>query len=106
MPEHYSDPNSDDMLMNNLITNYALEERNSDGTPSGRFYLDEGQAKKASEEMVKSHLHLSGDKLASYMNENFIEAWMHYNSANDGKIEVERMGTFFKYLLHDASFGG
>ena len=48
MPEHFENKHLDDMFMNSMISNYAKEGRNPDGSPNGKFYLDKENAYKAS----------------------------------------------------------
>ena len=86
-----------------MIENYALEGRGEDEQPNGKYYLDQKQARRAAEEVAKTHLHLKGKALDDYMNFNFIDTWNYYDTAHDGKIEADRMITFFKYFAHDAN---
>ena len=103
MPEHFQDKHLDDMFMHSMINNYAKEGRNKDGTPNGRFYLDRDQGYRASEEVVHTHLGLTGDKLKDYLDHNFEEAWNYYDVNHENLIEADRMSTFFRYLCHDAN---
>ena len=89
--------------MNSMIGRYAIEGRDDDGNPNHQFYLDEEQARMASEEVAATHLHLQGQALKNYMDANFMDAWNYYNTANDGKIEADRMTTFFRFFTHDAN---
>ena len=89
--------------MHSMISKYAIEGRDQSGKPDGKFYLDETLARQASEEVVGTHLKLSGDKLKQYMDANFWDTWTYYDTAGDGKIEADRMGTFMRYLTHDAN---
>ena len=86
-----------------MISDFALEERGEDEQPNGRYYLDQTQARKAALEVAKTHLHLSGKALDDYMNYNFMDTWNYYDTAHDGKIEADRMSTFFKYFAHNAN---
>ena len=103
VPAHFSDPNNDDRFMHSMITNYAIEERDDNGHPTGKFYIDEENALAASREVVGTHLHLSGKKLEDYLDYNFADTWNYYNAAGDGKIEPDRMSTFFRMLCKDAN---
>ena len=67
MPEHFKDKHLDDMFMHSMIDKYALEARNPDGSPNGKFVLNKEAAKEASEEVLHTHLKLSGKKLENYM---------------------------------------
>ena len=83
------------MFMHSMIDKYALEGRNPDGSASGKFVLNKESAKIAAEEVLKTHLHLSGKKLENYMLANFDETWAFYDVNNDDAIEAARMHTFF-----------
>ena len=37
------------------------------------------------------------------MDANFWETWRDYDTAKDGKVEADRMATFFRSLTHDAN---
>ena len=71
--------------------------------PNKKYYLNEDQARKAAEEVAKTHLKLSGDELKNYMDANFWDTWRYYNTAKDGKIDAEMMSTFMRYFCHDAN---
>ena len=49
IPAQFQDLNDDDRFTRSMITDFAFESRNEAGQPSGKFYLDEAQARKASE---------------------------------------------------------
>ena len=36
---------------------------------------------------------------------NFDEAWSYYDVNKENLIEADRMGTFMKYLTHNAALG-
>ena len=86
-----------------MISTYAYEGRGDDEQPNGKYYLDQKQAKRAAEEIARTHLKLSGQALDDYMNYNFMDTWNYYDTAHDGKIEADRMSTFFKYFTHNAA---
>ena len=67
MPEHFENKHLDDMFMHSMIDTYSKEGRNPDGSPNGKFVLDKESATKAAEEVLKTHLKLSGKKLENYM---------------------------------------
>ena len=64
MPVQFKDKHLDDMFMHSMIKTYAKELRNPDtGEPTGKFYLDKTSGAQASQEILNTHLHLSGEKL-------------------------------------------
>ena len=71
MPENFENLHDDDMFMHSMIKNYAIEGKNENGTPNGRFYLDRDAGFEASKEVVHTHLHLDGQKLDDYLLHNF-----------------------------------
>lgn len=58
---------SDDRLMNSLISKYATEG-NTDGAGNGHFYLVKKDALSVASEVAETHLGLTGDK-----NSNFVK---------------------------------
>ena len=103
VPENFSNLNNDDRFMNSMIGKYAIEKRGEDSMPNGQYYLDETQARSASEEVAKTHLHIEGDELKRYMEANFWDTWRYYDTAKDGKIDAEMMPTFMRYFTHNAN---
>merc|ERR1712048_1416992 len=51
---------SDDIFMRSMIEQYALEQKNKDGTPSGKFWLDEAGARAASREVLETNCRITG----------------------------------------------
>ena len=103
MPEHFADKHLDDMFMNSMISKYAHEGRNKDGSKNGKFYLDHDSGYQAAEEVVHTHLGLSGQALKDYLTYNYDEAWDYYDVNRENSIEADRMTTLFRYLCHDAN---
>ena len=61
IPVVFEDHHLDDMFMNSMIKTYSKERRNPvDGSPTGKFFLDKVGARQAAEEIVHTHLKLSG----------------------------------------------
>jgi len=52
--------------MRSIIQNYANEGKGEDGHPNGKFYLNYPEANEAAEEIVRTHLHLDGEKNAEF----------------------------------------
>ena len=87
----------DDQFMNSMIMNYAVEKA-KDGKPTGEFYFSPIAARLAGNEVVETHLGLKGDALNDYMDKYFDKTWRHFDTADNGEIEVARMGGFFRFL--------
>ena len=103
VPNNFENLNDSDRFTRSMISSFAMEERNKDGSPSGRFYLNKELARKASLSVLETQKHLSGKDLDNWMLANFEDTWAYYNTALDGKIEADRMCTFMRYLAQDAN---
>ena len=103
MPTHFSDLHLDDMFMNSMISKYAMEGRNKDGSKNGKFYLDHDSGYKAAEEIVHTHMGLSGDALKNYLLAYYDEAWEYYDVNRENKIEADRMTTLYRFLCKNAA---
>ena len=104
MPQHFADKNLDDMFMNSMITKYAQEGRDKKtGEKNGKFYLDHDAGYKAAEEIVATHMGLSGDALKNYLLAYYDEAWEYYDVNRENKIEADRMTTLYRYLCKNAA---
>ena len=88
----------DDRLMNSMVGKYAREAV-VDGRMTGHMFLNEADAKAASDEVIANHV--SADRAVE--NEGrFAEVWNHFDVNHDGLVEVERMPQFFRMLLGNA----
>ena len=104
-PEHFS-AESDDRLMNSLITTYSLEG-NTNGKPNGHFYMTKTALHSAAEEVTGTHLGLKDAAKRAYVQQKMDELWGKYDPNNDGFIETERAATFLRQVVGEveASFG-
>ena len=59
IPDHFTQ-DTDDIFMRSVYTNYAMEERDANGKPTGKFYLDHAGAKALANEVVETHAGKSG----------------------------------------------
>ena len=50
---------------------------------------------------MQTHFHLTGQALKNYMDGNFWDAWRFMDSAEDGKVEAERIPTLLRMVAHD-----
>ena len=66
-----------------------------------QFWVNREGALKAGTEIVRTNLHLEGEKLSDYMMMNFGEVWDSYDILGTGLVEVEQMSSFYKKVLHD-----
>ena len=99
VPDNFSGPGSgDDQFMNSMIRNYAVELTSPDGKPTGNFVLRHENAKLAAYEIIGTHLGLKGKQADDYIKQYFDKTWKHFDTADDGNIEVARMSGFFRFL--------
>ena len=105
MPEHFANEHADDMFMNSMISKYAIEGRNKDGSKNGKFYLNKEAGHEAALEILHTHNGLSGEALQNYMTAWWDEAWEYYDVNRENKIEADRMTTLYRYLCKNARLG-
>ena len=60
--------------MRSMYYTYATEGK-KDGLPTGHFWVTKADGRKAAEEVVHTHLHLSGKDLTAYVDEQFPALW-------------------------------
>merc|ERR1712178_576594 len=78
IPAHFSG-DTDDLFMRSVFKNYALEGKDDSNKPTGKFILDEVQAKALASEVLDTHKGLSGAKLKEYMDTYWAKAWGHFD---------------------------
>ena len=99
VPSNFDGPGSgDDQFMNSMLTKYAFEASTPEGKPTGEFYFNYTAALMAAQEVVETHLGLTGDAKQAYLDQYFDKTFRHFDTAADGKIESARMGGFFRFL--------
>ena len=54
LPEHFESLNDSDRFTRSMISSFAMEERNKDGSPSGKFYLTKDLARQASIKVLET----------------------------------------------------
>ena len=89
--------------MRSMLTNYALEGKNKDGTPNGNFVMDEPGTKAAAKEVLATHKGLSGAQLSTYMQTYFDKSFKHFDVTGSGKVEVYKMPQLMRFLASDQS---
>ena len=92
---------SDDRLMHSMYNQYATEGR-KDNLPTGAFWLDKANAKRASEEVIGTHLHLHGDAAKAYLATEFERLWKRFDVNEEGKIEIDRAPVFLRQICGNA----
>ena len=99
-PEHFA-TGSDDLFMKSMIMNYAQEGKDKEGAPNGQFFMTEAQTKAAAAEVLGSHKALDGPAKAEYLKTYFPRTWAHFDVNKDGRIGVETMPQFMRFLSSD-----
>jgi len=100
VPTNFADA-SDDLFMRSMIKTYALEGKNKDGSPNGQFYMDEATTRAASGEVLETHKGLTGGAKADYLKTYFPRTWAHFDVNKTGKLGVETMPQFMRFLASD-----
>lgn len=100
VPERFTGP-GDDTLMRSLIEKYAVELKDKDGKPSGKFFCNHSGAYAVGLEVVQTHMGKSAAEAQEYLNTYFEKAWGHFDVNQDGFVEVERMPTFLRFLIEN-----
>jgi len=90
-----------DPFMFSMINNYALEGKNEDGTPNGKFFMNESITRQASLEILKAHKKLEGKEAEDYMKQYFERTWAHFDVTKDGILDVDTMPQFMRFLASD-----
>ena len=92
---------SDDIFMRSMIEQYSLEGKNKDGSPNGKFMMDEAAARAASAEVLATHKKMTGEALNKYLSTYFPRTWAHFDVNRGGKIETIKMPQFMRFLASD-----
>ena len=99
VPARFAD--GGDSFMMSMIKNYALEGKNEDGTPNGKFFMNEAITKQAALEVLKTHKKLDGKEAEEYMKQYFDRTWAHFDVTKDGNLDVDVMPQFMRFLASD-----
>ena len=84
--------------MRSVLKEFALEGKNKDGSPDGKFYLDRAGASAIGQRVLEDNLHMAPDKASAHMNEYFDKAFKHFDVMLTGKIEAGQAPTFVRFL--------
>ena len=99
VPVKYAD--GGDPFMASMIENYALEGKNEDGTPNGKFFMNEATTKQAAIEVLKTHKKLEGKENEEYIKQYFDRTWQHFDVTHDNLVGAEVMPQFMRFLASD-----
>lgn len=103
VPEKYQG----DLLMNSIVSKWAVEGKNADGSKSGHFYMTKDATESVSKEVVETHMHMTGGERDSYVSGHLAKLWPHYDVNNAGYIDVERVPVLLRQMVGEveANFG-
>ena len=92
--------------MRSMIMNYADEGKDCDEDkkeckPNGQFTMTEAATRAASAEVLASHKGLAGGAGAEYLKTYFERTWAHFDVNKDGRIGVETIPQFMRFLSSD-----
>jgi hypothetical protein len=104
-PEHFAS-GSDDLFMKSMIMNYADEgkdcdEEKKDCKPNGQFTMTEAATRAAAAEVLATHKGLKGGAGAEYLKTYFERTWAHFDVNQEGRIGVETIPQFMRFLASD-----
>ena len=88
-----------DLFMKSLVTSYAIEGNNGDGTKNGHYFMTKATTEAAAHEVVGTHLKMSGAAKDAYIAEHLDKLWAHYDVNKAGYIEVERAAPLLRTLV-------
>ena len=87
--------------MKSMFTTYAMEQKNKDGSPSGKFFMNEAQTKAAATEVLVTNKGLGKEAVPDYLEKYFKKAWDHYDVNGAGMLEIEVIPQFMRLLAGD-----
>lgn len=86
---------TDDRLMNSIVSKYAVEEKNPDtGAPAGRFFLSKKAAGKIADEVSGTYFSKNKKAIA----DRFEHSWKHVDPLNEGYIPAAKGPVFLREL--------
>jgi hypothetical protein len=63
--------------------------------------MDEGATRSASAEVLGTHKKMAGAELSSYLDNYYPKTWAHFDVNKSGRIGVETMPLFVRFLASD-----
>jgi len=100
VPANFSG-DGDDIFMRSMITAYAVEHKNFDGSPNGVFGMGYAQCKAAASEVLSTHKGVKGAALKAYLDTYFDKAFGHFDVNKTGEVAVYKMPQFMRFLASD-----
>ena len=89
---------SDDRLMNSLISAYSTEG-NTGGAPNGKFFLTKKNARAVASEVAGTHFGFKGEKKEAWLNKNFDHAYNSVDPLKEGFIPIMKGPVFLRKMV-------
>ena len=84
--------------MNSVYSNYALEGKNKDGTPNGKFVLNQEGAKALAQEVMATNLKWDKKKIEEHTKNFFLKSFCFYDHTEAGILDVSIASQFVRYF--------
>ena len=107
MPNHFNGEGEfDDRFMHSMLTKWALEGKNKDGSPNGKFYMDQHGAYAVADEVLMNNMGMDAARRSEHIKTYFERSWNHFDVNREGKIEIGMMPQFMRFLGGTAYING
>ena len=98
VPEMFTGDTADTFTAK-MIKEYAIEGQDKDsGKPNGKFYITRDACKKASYEVLATHLGLKGAAADAHLKQYFDDVWEHMDVNHTGALEAIEINKFMRTL--------
>ena len=98
VPEMFTGDTADTFTAK-MIKDYAIEGQDKDsGKPNGKFYITKDACKRASYEVLATHLGLRGAAADAHLKQYFDDVWDHMDVNHTGALEAIEINKFMRTL--------
>jgi hypothetical protein len=101
-PEGF-DEDSPNKFVHHILREYAVEEKDDKGNPSGNFFMNKKWTQAASKEVLGKLKKMDESASEKYMNQYFGRTWEHFDVNEANRLDALDMPAFMKYLCSDQS---
>ena len=107
VPVHFAgEDGPTDIFMRSMHEKYALEGKNVDGSPNGKFWMSPELAKAAAIEVLTNNLNWDKKKRDNHLTLYFEPCWKHFDVTESGVISAVEMSKFVAYLVGEPYIAG
>ena len=89
---------NDDLFMKSILTKWALEGKNKDGSPNGKFFMDQAGCTTVAKEVFTNNLGWKAAEIDAHLKTYFERAWKHFDVWLVGRINAEETPQFLRFL--------